>query len=749
MKQILQSFIMLLAALTVTTEAQAADNVTTIGDVNSDGRVNINDVTCLINYFLNGFPDTYINGSADATRDGHVSIADVTAMINYLMSGSWPWEITEQVAETETFTVNGESFTMVTVEGGTFMMGASDEDSLAHGYEKPAHQVTLSTYSIGQTEVTQPLWRAVMGCDPAWFTMSFFGNPNLPMERVSWEQCQRFILRLNELTGKHFRLPTEAEWEFAARGGNLSRGYRYSGSNTIDDVAWYMDNADRQQTYVVGSKVPNELGIYDMTGNVAEWCQDWTEEWINYYGFDYYSKGRYSGDAETNPVGPIYGNYHVTRGGHYWSHDDGCRVTTLEAYTPSTRSRNIGLRLALDEDNSPKFRLSETVITVAVGESKSVDILNGSGACRVNSMGDNVDCTLDGDSFTVTGMKTGVTTVAVVNGDCKTTAILNVIVTPVVHFNVKGVEFEMVPVEGGQFMRNAVVHNEFREYDWEFPSFSWLTVPDYCIGKTEVTQELWQAVMGSNPSYFKGDLQRPVEQVSWEECQDFIFTLNQLTGKHFRLPTEAEWEFAARGGNLSQGYKYSGGSSVGEVGWYSDNSNDMTHPVGTKEPNELGIYDMTGNVWEWCLDWVDEEERPYYEGYLLYGATEGISRVRRGGCWSSSAENSHLLTSTGSAPADSYSRLGLRLALEDENSPTFHLSLNVIHIRVGEYARVDLINGTGNYSAVGGQDNVSCTFDGDSMMVTGLHEGANTVQVNSSNEYGSQTVTTVLTVYVY
>ena len=749
MKKILQSFIMLFAVLAATAGAHAADSVTVIGDVNNDGNVNITDVTGLISYLLGGGTQENFNTDlADINNDGTVNITDVTALISFVMTGSLPGVDTQPA--TETFTVNGVPFTMVTVEGGTFTMGASDEDTLARGYEKPAHQVTLSTYSIGQTEVTQSLWRAVMNCNPSYYSISYNGSVERPVERVSWDQCQKFILKLNEMTGKHFRLPTEAEWEFAARGGNLSQGYQYSGSNTIDDVAWYIDNATSQMTYPVATKAPNELGLYDMSGNVAEWCQDLTEEEIHYMGVDHYSNGRYSSEAHTDPVGPATGNNRVLRGGHYWREAEHCRVTTLEAFNPDTRDRSLGLRLVLDQENSTKFRLSETVIAVVAGESKTVDILNSTGTCTLTPSSSHASCSLNGDSFTVTGEKAGITTINVTNGDGETAAVLNVIVTPVTHFIVEGVEFEMVPVEGGTFMRNAIVSNEYREYDWEAPSFSWLSVPDYFIGKTEVTQELWQAVMGGNPSNFKGDLQCPVEQVTWEECQQFILNLNELTGLRFRLPTEAEWEFAARSGNLSQGYQYSGSATVDEVAWYSGNSSNMTHPVGTKAPNELGIHDMTGNVWQWCLDWVDQEEHPYYEGYQLYGATNGTSRVRRGGCWSSSAENSHLLTVSGSAPSDSNSRLGLRLVLEDENTREFHLSQDVIRINVGSSILLDLINGMGNYQAVGGEDNVSCTFEGDKMIVTGLHQGANTVHVRTcASPYGTYNVTTVLTVYVY
>jgi formylglycine-generating enzyme required for sulfatase activity len=212
---------------------------------------------------------------------------------------------------TRTFTVNGVSFKMIRVDGGTFTMGATSEQGDDAGdCEKPAHQVTLSSYYIGETEVTQELWLAVMGSNP-----SYFSGSKKPVERVTWNDCQDFITKLNGLTGQNFRLPTEAEWEFAARGGNKSRGYKYAGSNTIDNVAWYCDNSDFE-THNVAAKSANELGLYDMSGNVWEWCQDWY--------------GSYSSSSQTNPTGPNSGNGRVFRNGGFDFLAVGCRVSYRE-----------------------------------------------------------------------------------------------------------------------------------------------------------------------------------------------------------------------------------------------------------------------------------------------------------------------------------------------------------------------------------------------------------------------------------
>ena len=228
-------------------------------------------------------------------------------------------------------------------------------------------------------------------------------------------------------------------------------------------------------------------------------------------------------------------------------------------------------------------------------------------------------------------------------------------------FELKGVTFEMVYVPGGTFTMGATAEQGDDAYDWEKPAHS-VTLSGYYIGKYEVTQAQWRAIMGNNPSYFKGD-NLPVEQVSWNDCQAFIRKLNELTGKKFSLPTEAQWEYAARGGK-SGGTKYSGSDNIGNVAWYEDNSGDRTHPVGMKKPNSLGIYDMSGNVWEWCQDWYGDYSS--YSQTNPTGPDSGWSyRVYRGGCWFSLARVCRVSIRSGYAPGSRYSDLGFRLCLEE------------------------------------------------------------------------------------
>ena len=583
------------------------------GDASNDGYTDVEDLNAIINVLLDLAPAPNDDNMPfyDLTDDGKVDVEDVNAIINVILGLPEP-------SKKHTFTVNGVKFKMVEVKGGTFTMGATAEQgSVYDSDECPTHQVTLSNFSFGETEVTQELWLAVMGSNPSWFNgygnsdygtdhsdFDYGTNLQRPVECVCWDACQTFITKLNQLTGKTFRLPTEAEWEYAARGGNKSQGYKYAGSNTIGDVAWYWDNIPSRTpgtagygTQTVGTKAPNELGLYDMSGNVWEWCQDWC--------------GTYSSGAQTNPTGPSSGSFRVRRGGSLHCDSWSCRVSDRDCWEADNWDCDFGLRLVLDTDN---------------------------------------EWALPGPDNAVT-------------------------------YTVNGVKFKMVDVEGGTFSMGATAEQGGDAYSDENPAHQ-VTLSDYSIGTTEVTQELWQAVMGSNPSYFNGtgntdmgsshsanygtNLKRPVEYVSWDDCQSFIHKLNQLTGENFRLPTEAEWEYAARGGNKFKGFKYSGSNTIDIVAWYSTNAYNVggsssdygTHTVGTKAPNELGLYDMSGNVLEWCQDW--------YGGYNSdaqinpAGPTNGTYHVGRGGCWFASARSCR--TSNRSKSADKGYQYGLRLA---------------------------------------------------------------------------------------
>ena len=240
------------------------------------------------------------------------------------------------LTDEKTFTVTGHgktvTFKMKLVKAGTFQMGSKKGEK----DEEPVHTVTLTKdYYMGETEVTQALWYAVMGQSPSsgdkWESKNGLGD-NYPAYNISYNDCKKFLTKLNKLTGEHFRMPTEAEWEYAAKGGQKSRGYEYAGSNRIDDVAWYGNNSGIT-THSVKTKQANELGLYDMTGNVWEWCSDWY--------------GGYSSSAQTNPTGAVSRSFRVNRGGSCGHDARRCRSSSRNGDLPSNRYFNMGFRFAL------------------------------------------------------------------------------------------------------------------------------------------------------------------------------------------------------------------------------------------------------------------------------------------------------------------------------------------------------------------------------------------------------------------
>ena len=290
------------------------------GDVNNDGQVNIADVTDLIDYLfiVKGNDKRY-----DINDDGQVSIEDVTCLIDMLLNND--------ISNEGIYTVNGVNFKMIYVEGGSYMMGAKITESGSRTFEKPQHQVVLSNYKIGETEVTQELWQAVMGNNPSHFK----GDLQRPVEYVTWYDCQEFVTKLREITGKNFRLPTEAEWEYAARGGEtwFTNYYIFSGSDTCRVVGWY-NMTSGGTSHPVKQLLPNALGIYDMTGNVCEWVNDW---------YSVYTTDEY----QVDPKGPETGTYKVYRFGSWYNNAIENRVSYRYMREPEYRTNYLGLRLAL------------------------------------------------------------------------------------------------------------------------------------------------------------------------------------------------------------------------------------------------------------------------------------------------------------------------------------------------------------------------------------------------------------------
>ena len=715
----------------------------------------------------------------------------------------------------QTITVNGVTFNMMCVEGGTFMMGEGRTD---------AHQVTLSDYYIGETEVTQAQWKAIMGNVPT--GLANYGD-TYPVANISLADCRLFVERLSELTGRHFRIPTEAEWEYAARGGKHSKGFAYAGSDDIEEVAWYKGNKTEHKPKPVKCFKPNELGIYDMSGNMGEWVSDW------YAPYNTYPQINPTGAAVHSTPGWPY----TYRGGAWGSDANNCTPTSRQSHQRATYA--IGLRIVMSDeepfravyindttrfylrpvkkgtfmmgsreddpiiqqrpaakaDELPQrkvtldsdywvaeYELTQAIWTAVMGtdvynmhaaltKPTSDVVVAGPGypmyfvytkdvfeftrrlskmtglnfrlpteaeweyAARGGNLSHGYLYAGSNDPDSVAWYHKGTTTDVQTVGQkvpnelgiydmsgnvlercvdyleyhqpydpndtinprgklkqsgnrayrggaynmhkdsvrvthrapqTPTFTSKNVGTRLVVNdehhfqtFNVGSVWFDMIFVKGGTFQMGCTTEMEAEAYAHEAPVHQ-VTLSDYYIGQIEVTQRLWQTVMGSNPSTIK-DTNSPVNNVSWEDCQAFIAKLNQLTGHNFRLPTEAEWEYAARGGHKSQGYKYAGSNNIDEVAWYSGNSGGSFKNFAKKLPNELGIYDMSGNVWEWCQDWYG----PYTADAQVnpQGPTTGKHRMYRGGGWKHTTSSRVAYRRVTMEGWDKTS-LGLRLALD-------------------------------------------------------------------------------------
>ncbi len=472
---------------------------------------------------------------------------------------------------------------MVLVQGGSFQMG----DNHAYSDEEPVHSLSIDSFYIGRYEVTQQEWTAVMGNNP-----STYQGDILPVQDIDWYMAIEYCNKRSQMEGltpcysgsgdniacnfaaDGYRLPTEAEWEYAARGGLKCRHYIYSGSNNPGETAWHELNCD-DKIQPVGKKMPNELGIYDMSGNIWEWCWDW------------YEAGYYSQSPTNNPKGPAGGKKRAYRGGG----GPGGRIEWLR----STARYNL----------DPTFRSFDMGFRIAGNTS---------------------------------GKKTG-----------------NMVL-------VDGGTFLMGSNDGGSGERLAHI----------------ITLNSFYIGKFEVTQEEWRAVMGKNPSYWVG-AKSPVDSIDWYDAVEYCNKRSRMEGltpcytgngddivcnfeaDGYRLPTEAEWEYAGRGGALSRNFKYSGSDNPGEVGWYVENSTFKNETVGRKKANELGIHDMSGNLWEWCWDWFDREYYKNSPRQNPQGPTFGLRRVMRGG--STFNPEQFVLTTfrASQKPNSGSTRLGLRV----------------------------------------------------------------------------------------
>ena len=473
----------------------------------------------------------------------------------------------------EPYAVSENSIGMkfVLVPPGKFFVDKNNEEA------GPAHEITLTKgFWMGQYSVTQRQWEQVMQNNPSEFTGS-----DRPVENVSWYDVQVFIQCLNrqEKTVK-YKLPTAAEWEYACRAGNSSAYSFGDDEENLGEYAWYEDNS-RDETLPVGLKKPNAWGLYDMHGNVWEWCED---------GYGDYPSGTVT-DLEDLSV-----STQGLRGGAWSASDWRCRSDSRLWDDPDVRLGDLGFRLVktlpLAADQSLiKKRISR--LEIMIEDEKRLEIEQQFIEAELQQK-DETKWPLGAEEpFSIAE-------------------------------NSIGMKFVLIPP--GKFIMGD--EDEGPEHEVTLTKGFW-------IGKYPVTQAQWEEVMQNNPSHYRSN-DRPVDSVSWYDVQEFIERLNGMENleNHYRLPTEAQWEYACRGGTSTEYCFGDSEEELEEYAWYDDNSRDKTHPVGQKKPNAWGLNDMHGNVWEWCQDCYGDYPSNYLGSITdPQGPSSGSNQVLRGGCW--------------------------------------------------------------------------------------------------------------------
>ncbi len=478
---------------------------------------------------------------------------------------------------------------MAYIPSGTFIMGGAEGD------ESPQRSVTISrSFWMSSHEVTQAQWQAVLGENPSVNQ----GGPNLPVDSVAYSDAQAFLSSLSERGFGQFRLPTEAEWEYACRAGTQT-DYYWGDASLIDQHAVYLFNSNNQ-SQAVGSKAPNAWSLFDMGGNLFEWCTDWY--------------GPYTGNDLIDPAGPETGTQRIIRGGWWQSVPDGCRSAARDPLEPGFRTLSVGLRIVLDADSV--LPTPTPTPTLPPQDSEA---------------GDLVTIPLDGLEASAKSLR-------------------------------------LIRLPAGTFRMGSDVSDAAREQSEE-PRHV-VTIPDeFYMGVFEITQAQWTAVMNTNPSQFRGNPDLPVETVDWFDVQEFTQNLSELTGRRFRLPTEAEWEYACRAGSHTRFYWGDSLDDINQYAWqFFNEGNDKTHPVGSLSPNRWNLHDMSGNVLEWCLDF----SRDYTdsEKFAPFGFMDEQIHPARGGFWQGSREGCRSAAREKLNSTFKGSTLGFRVVMETGDAPS-------------------------------------------------------------------------------
>ncbi|MGA2622137.1 MAG: formylglycine-generating enzyme family protein, partial [Thermoguttaceae bacterium] len=496
--------------------------------------------------------------------------------------------------------------------------------------EGPQHRIQITRpFFVGVTCVTQGEYERVMGTNPS----KFQGDPKRPVEQVSWNEAVEFCRKVSELPGekeakRRYGLPTEAQWEYACRAGSQSRWSFGDDPAKLGEYGWFNGNSGGM-SHPVGQKQPNVWGLYDMYGNVWEWCGDG------------YEKGYYENSPKDDPAGSSGGSQRAFRGGSWIIAAWACRSAFRDGRGPAERDNNLGFRVSVSLADDAGGKSPTATALAPVEHHAQVEAApEASGRpARVHPPLAVAPCN-------------------------EKTAILHqkrwakYLGAPVVQANSIGMKLALIPP--GEFQMGSpkeLIEEEWRlhgGYGWykdhllgEGPQHRVRITKPFWLGVTEVTQEEYERVMSSSPSKFQGNGKRPVEQVSWNDAIEFCRKLSELSGekmakRRYDLPTEAQWEHACRAGNMG---RFSFSSARGEIlketeekelaeyGWFGENAGGLTHAVGSKRASVWGLYDMHGNVWEWCRDYYDK-------GYYAESPTDdpvgpsgGLNRVSRGGSW--------------------------------------------------------------------------------------------------------------------
>ncbi|MFP4029834.1 MAG: formylglycine-generating enzyme family protein [Candidatus Brocadiia bacterium] len=543
----------------------------------------------------------------------------------------------------------------VLIPAGRFTMGSEE---CPEG-TKPVHGVLITKpFYMAMTEVTQAQWRAVMGSSP-WKGEKHEGDStDVPANYITWEEAEKFCKKLSQSTGKPIKLPTEAQWEYACRAGSGSAYGFGDDKSRLKEYGWFFMNSGDQvlsegtqwgpkkallewgcRARAVGQKKPNNWGLYDMHGNVCEWCRDW-------YDGDWYEKR-----TSTDPTGPKQGKFRVMRSGSWYLPGPNCRSARRAAFKPAESLFSSGFRpiLSLSEQKDTggarqgMGKESGGGKTVkrepAKPESAATDQKSEPGSVVYTEWPFNAAEAKRRQQETAEALQTPVQRALKLDGRTR----IKFILIPAGKFTMGG----SAPAE-----KTAERYGgEARVFGDEHPQHQVIITKPFYMSATEVTQEQYEAVMELNPSRFKSP-ENPVEYLDWSNAKDFCEKLSKKAGKTVRLPTEAQWEYACRAGSKTAFCFGGDKSDLPHYAWFYRNSGDkllpegtersakkceelhcQPHPVAKKKPNNWGLYDMHGNVWEWCRDWSDED---YYEKSPKRNPTgpgNGSMRILRGGSW--------------------------------------------------------------------------------------------------------------------